>query len=107
VKDLFKRNKVFILIVLATCFILVGGILLMSKGSINQSTQKVDSSILTPENTYKTSGLVAGAYLPASSSASVSLVEFGDYECPACGVYAPYVKQILSDNPGKVTYIFL
>ena len=71
---------------------------------VNSNT--VNSSILVPAGIYETSGFVDGKYLPASPSATVSLVEFGDYECPACGVYAPYVKQVLTDFPGKVTYVF-
>jgi len=80
----------------------------MSRGS-NPSTvssTNVDSSILAPSGVYKTSGLVNGFYLPASPSATVTLVEFGDYVCPACGDAAPYVKQVLTDFPGKVNYVF-
>ncbi len=37
---------------------------------------------------------------------SVQLVEFGDYECPACGAAYPNVQQILKDFNGKVTFYF-
>ena len=42
----------------------------------------------------------------ATSSAKVTIVEFGDYECPACGVYNPMVTQILTDFAGKVNFVF-
>jgi len=67
---------------------------------------KVDTSKLVSPNSYITSGFSDGNYLPATPSATTTLVEFGDYECPACGVYAPYVKQLLTDFSGKINFVF-
>lgn len=106
-KDFLSRNKVFLIVSLATVLIVGGGIFLMSKPT-KQTTQPtvVDSSILVPQDSYKTSGFMDGQYLPASESAKVTLIEFGDYVCPACGQYSPYVKKILTDYAGKVNYVF-
>ena len=41
-----------------------------------------------------------------TGSGSVQLVEFGDYECPACGAAYPTIKQIMKDYDGKVTLYF-
>jgi protein-disulfide isomerase len=106
-KDFFIRNKVFIIIILATGILLFGGIFLFTKnGSPTTVGGKVDTALLVPQNVIKTSGFTGGLYLPASNSATVTLVEFGDYECPACGVYNSYVKQILADFSGKINYVF-
>ncbi len=79
----------------------------MDGGSSPQTNfTAVNSSILVPTGVYETSGFVDGKYLAASPSATVTLVEFGDYECPACAVYAPFVKQVLTEFAGKVTYVF-
>jgi len=79
----------------------------MGGGSSPQTNSTtVNSSILAPTGVYETSGFVDGVYLAASSSATVTLVEFGDYECPACAVYTPFVKQVLTEFPGKVRYVF-
>ena len=77
-----------------------------SKNATQTGSTAVSSSILVPTGVYETSGFVDGSYLPASPSATVTLVEFGDYQCPACGVYAPYVKDVLTEFAGKVTYVF-
>lgn len=37
--------------------------------------------------------------------AQVVLVEFVDYQCPACAYVHPAVKQILSDNPGEIRVV--
>jgi protein-disulfide isomerase len=39
-------------------------------------------------------------------SGPVQLVEFGDYQCPACGAAYPNVQQIMKDYDGKVTLYF-
>lgn len=58
--------------------------------------QKVDEKILMRDDSPKMS----------SPSATVTLVEFGDYQCPACGAYHTVVKQVLSDFAGSVNFVF-
>lgn len=41
-----------------------------------------------------------------TGSGPVQLVEFGDYQCPACGAAYPNLKQIMKDYDGKVTFYF-
>lgn len=87
--DLINRNKTFIGIVVVTLIILFAGVFLMSKGG-----------------TESTSTLISEDSQKSDSSAQLVLVEFGDYQCPACAVYHPFVKQLLSDFPGKVNFVF-
>ncbi len=37
---------------------------------------------------------------------SVQLVEFGDFQCPACGAAHPNVVKLMKDYEGKVTFYF-
>ena len=106
-KDFLSRNKVFLIVSLITILIVAGGIFLMSRPT-NSITQPVTigSSVLTPQGVYKTSGFANELYLPASESAKVTLVEFGDYECPACALYSPEIQRILSVYAGKIVYVF-
>jgi len=39
-------------------------------------------------------------------NAKVTLVEFGDFECPACGAAYPIVTQLLQNYKGKINYVF-
>jgi formate-nitrite transporter family protein len=42
-----------------------------------------------------------------STIASTTLIEYGDFQCPACGLYHPMVEQVLNDlGPDKVRFIF-
>ena len=36
----------------------------------------------------------------------VQVVEFGDYQCPACGEAYPITKKLISDFDGKITFVF-
>lgn len=36
----------------------------------------------------------------------VTLVEFGDFQCPACGAYEPLVRKVLADNPTILKVVF-
>lgn len=40
-----------------------------------------------------------GIHFRGPGTAKVTLVEFGDYQCPSCGAYHPLVKELLSRYP--------
>jgi len=105
--NFFKNNKTVLLISFITLAILIGGVFLFGKsGTTSPTSSEVNQALLVPEDAFITSGYLNGQYLPASSSATVTLVEFGDYECPACGIYNPWVNQLLTDFAGKFNYTF-
>ena len=41
-----------------------------------------------------------------ASHAPVTIVEYADYQCPACAEYAPVIKQLITDEQGKVFFVF-
>ncbi len=41
-----------------------------------------------------------------SESAKVTIVEFADFQCPACGTAHPIVKQILEEYGDRIQYIY-
>lgn len=41
-----------------------------------------------------------------SESAQVSVVEFADFQCPACGAAHPIVQQVLGEYEGRIEYVF-
>lgn len=40
------------------------------------------------------------------SKAKVTLIEYADFECPACAAYHPLVNQLLTDYKGKIYYVY-
>jgi protein-disulfide isomerase len=57
---------------------------------------KVDNKFLLNKNSYK----------KGSPKAKVSLVEFGDFQCPACATAQPVLRKILSTYKNDVVLIF-
>ena len=47
-----------------------------------------------------------GGHIRGRESATVTLVEFGDYQCPACGYFYPMVEELLRRYPDKVKLEF-
>jgi protein-disulfide isomerase len=45
-------------------------------------------------------------HVRGSPTATVTLVEFADFQCPACYSYEPLVNQVLADNPTTVKLVF-
>src|SRR5262245_41179203 len=47
-----------------------------------------------------------GGHFRGPENAEVTLVEFGDYQCPSCAAYHPFVKEILNRYPKQVRLEF-
>ena len=102
------KDKGLLIGIVATILIIGGGIFLFSRPQTDTPTQsaKVSDEILVPQNAFKSAGIANNQYLPATASAQVTLVEFGDYECPACAQFSPLVKQLMQESGGKVNFVF-
>lgn len=93
------ETKVLFGLGLLTIIVFVGAALLLGKtSSSNNSNQspKADASLLVRKNSHMT----------ASESAKVTVVEFGDYQCPACKAAYPITKEMLRDYGSKVDFVF-
>ncbi len=105
-KDFLIQNKIFISVILGTLVLLFGGVYLLGKGGSSTNTAKVGDSILVASDSFVTGGIENGKYLPKSQTAQATLVEFGDYQCPACAAYHGLVKQLITEMSGKVNFVF-
>ena len=106
-KDFISRNIVFLSVSIITLVVIIGGVFLFSKSdSTNSNAKTVNSELLTPKDAYVTGGIKDGKYIPATTDAKITLVEFGDYQCPACGAYSELVTNIITEFSGKVNLVF-
>lgn len=92
-----QEIKVLLSVGIATVLIMVGGIFFLNSGqtAVVSEVKSADASILVRENSHKMS----------TESAKVVIVEFGDYQCPACGVAHFAVKKILEYYQGRVNFV--
>lgn len=88
-----SETKLFLGIILSTVVIIAGAAFIFSRPA---NAPKVNPEVLVREDSHKLS----------SPSATVTMVEFGDFECPACGAYHTVVKQLMEKYAGSVTLVF-
>jgi protein-disulfide isomerase len=50
--------------------------------------------------------ITAADWSEGNPNAKVSLIEYGDFECPACGEYFPVVQQLFENNSSTVRFVF-
>lgn len=50
--------------------------------------------------------VTATDHVRGAQGGKVTLVEFGDFQCPACAAYEPLVRQIVAANPDTLSFVF-
>ncbi len=81
------------LLILAVLFIGFGGFIIYTKQKSNQNGGSVD--------------LAAGSnHVLGTATTGVSIVEFGDFQCPACGQYYPLFKALKEKYGDKISFQF-
>ncbi len=79
-------------------WILVISVLILFLGSL---------LVLRPAKTYEQSRLIkSDTVTRGSKTAKVYLVEFSDFQCPACKMFQPIVEQILKKHGDKVLFAY-
>ena|ERR1700741_3109221 len=77
-------------LILIICVVIFGGILVFGKKDNKQA-----NSNTPPSN-----------HLRGNTNAKVTLVEYGDFQCPACEAYYPIVEQAFAKYKDNVTFQF-
>jgi protein-disulfide isomerase len=47
-----------------------------------------------------------GGRVRGAADARITLVEYGDYQCPTCGLYHPILMELLNRYPGKLKLVY-
>lgn len=89
-------NKILVVIVAVTLVILVFGIFMLGKSAGSKPT--VDEAVVAIDYS---KGQKVG-----SDSAKVRLVEFSDFQCPACRVAFPEVDALIKSNLDNFQFIY-
>jgi protein-disulfide isomerase len=88
-----QEVKIILGISITTLAILFVGVFLTSDKQIEQANA---SGLITKNAKHKIT----------ASNAKVTLVEFADFQCPACARTHPVINQILNEYKGKITFIY-
>lgn len=49
-------------------------------------------------------GVVINTHVKGNPEAKVELIEYSDFQCPACGQFYPYVKEIIEDYGSDIRF---
>lgn len=91
--------KIFIGIALFTILIVVGGVVVLSKQQTVQQEQQ--------SKVYNKSDLIAAdSWSRGNKEARVWIVEFSDFQCPACGAIQPVIQQVLNSYKDKILFVY-
>ncbi|HSX09975.1 MAG TPA: thioredoxin domain-containing protein [Candidatus Saccharimonadales bacterium] len=97
--QLTNEVKIIIGISVITLILVVGAAFLFGGNSSSSSAQNA-------QPIKNVSALVRPNSAELNNHSKVTLVEFGDFQCPACGAEYPVVTQILQNYKGKINYVF-
>jgi len=50
--------------------------------------------------------ITAADWKGGNPDAKITLIEYGDFECPACGAYFPMVQQLVANYSSTVLFVF-
>src|SRR5947199_8307323 len=90
-----KAVKPLIVIVLAVA---------VAAGAAVYLSRQPDQTEITAAPTH--ADIKGGGRIRGPEKAALTLVEFGDYQCPSCGAYHPLVKEILNRYPQQLRLEF-
>src|SRR5689334_1309351 len=57
-------------------------------------------------NATQTSAITASDWTKGPKDAKISVIEYGDFQCPACGAYEPIVEELEKEYATNVLFVF-
>jgi len=77
----------------------------IAAGTAVYLSRTADRAAETPDKSSPVE-IKSGGHSRGPANAQLTLVEFGDYQCPSCGGYHPLVKEVLNRYPDKLRLEF-
>lgn len=90
-----QEAKIIIGIVTVSVALVVGAAFLLGN-STQSAIEKADPKLL----------IRSASHIAGNPKAKVEIVEFGDYQCPACGAAYPVTKKIIDEYKDKIKFVF-
>ena len=90
------------IIFVAVCVVVLGGLIFLSRGS-QVDVSKVEDLKIVAANAQN--GNIAD-HTFGTTSGKATLIEYGDFQCPACGSAYPILKTLTEEFKDDMTFIF-
>lgn len=70
-----------------------------------RSQSDIPSSTMTPRDSAQIT-ISDSDHSKGANQAKLTLIEFGDFQCPACAAYYPVVEEIIKKYPNDLKFVF-
>ncbi len=93
----------------ATVWFIAGFLVLVTAGVIIAGAYGSSSESGNASSTFVSTtapAIVPTDWAEGNPAAKVTLIEYGDFECPACGEYFPLVQQLIANYSSTVLFVF-
>ena len=90
------ETKTIAAIGIITLVVIIAGVLFLGKQKPKDQVQKIDEATM----------LADAKHTIGEATAQARIVEFADFQCPACATAHPILKKVLSENKDKVYFVF-
>jgi protein-disulfide isomerase len=91
---LSTENKVLITIVVVTLGLLFGGAYYLTVSAPPEAKETIDMK----------EALSSSAFSKGDTNAPIKVVEYADFQCPACGASEPIVQKVLTEYQDKIYF---
>lgn len=100
-REIYVSKKTWIIFV-AVCVLVFGGLVFYSqRDKIDVSSVDTNSLIAASD----ANGQIAD-HIDGNKDAKVTLIEYGDYQCPGCGAAHPKVKSLVEKYGDNIAFVF-
>jgi protein-disulfide isomerase len=92
-----------------TIWFIVGFLVVVTAGVIIAGAYSSGTAANNASSTFVSTtapAITSADWTEGNPNAKVSLVEYGDFECPACGEYFPAVQQLVQNYSSTVLFVF-
>lgn len=98
----------FVIIVGVLAAVIVGVVLMSQRASQDDAPAQANNSNAqaTPAAPRQVASGAANPYSRGGANAPITLEEFSDFQCPACGVLEPGLRKVVSDYGERVRLVF-
>lgn len=96
-----SEKKVTVAIILLTVVILIAGVFWANKSSQDTPGREKLPKALVEKLAIQESDRIKGTSTP-----SATLIEYGDFQCPACGAYYQLVEQLIQEFPKDLRFAY-
>ncbi|MDO8504101.1 MAG: thioredoxin domain-containing protein [bacterium] len=93
------RSRFIKRIILWSSVLIVVGVLIFGIAKFTSAPSSNDLASAT-------TSITDGDWVKGNREASVTVIEYSDFQCPACGAYYPVIKQLVEEFGGNIAFVY-